>query len=84
VEVECTASASTVLEPQRLRIGRVTYDVAEVVDRWYEGPRRAGGTSRRYFKVRTQGGSLFLVAHDARADAWFLVKAFGPEVPAGD
>jgi hypothetical protein len=84
LEVDCTTGASTALEPQRLRLRNAVYDVALVVDRWYEGPRRAGGPVYRYYKVRTRGGSTFLIQYDESADAWFLVKAFGPEVPHPD
>lgn len=83
IQVECGAGRGIEPEPRRLRVGRAVYDVVRILDRWYEGPRVAGGASRRYFKVRTRGGSLFLVAHDTRADAWFLVKSFGPEIPPG-
>lgn len=83
LEVDCRSSASTALEPERLRFGSVVYDVAAVLDRWYEGPQRAGGAVRRYYKVRSRGGSTFLILYDETAAAWRLVKAFGPEVPAG-
>jgi hypothetical protein len=81
VEVDCSPRPSGVLEPRRLRIGQSVYDVAEILDRWYEGPRRAGGPTRQYIKIRSRGGSQFLLAHDTPADAWVLVKAFGPEIP---
>jgi hypothetical protein len=81
IHVECSPRPSGVLEPHRLRIGQAVYDVAAIEDRWYEGPRRAGGSSRRYFKVRSRNGSIFLVAHDLPQDVWVLVRALGPEVP---
>jgi len=81
IEVECSPRPSGVLEPRRMRIGRAVYDVAGILDRWYEGPRRAGGPTRLYFKVRSRGGSLFIVAHDLPADVWSLVRAIGPETP---
>jgi hypothetical protein len=81
IEVDCTSSASTVPEPRRIHAGYAVYDVAEIVDRWHEGPRRAGAPSRRYFKVRSRGGSVFLILYDEGVTAWFLVKSFGPEIP---
>jgi len=79
--VSCTSSSSTVSEPRRLRVGHAVYDIVEVVDRWYEGPRRAGTPVRFYFKVRTRGGSVFLILYDPGAATWFLVKSFGLEIP---
>jgi len=79
--VDCTCSTSTVQEPRRLKIGHAVYEIVQVIDRWYEGPRRAGDPVRRYFKVRSRGGCLFLISHEEGAAAWFLVKAFGPEIP---
>jgi hypothetical protein len=81
IDVECSPRPSGALEPHRLRIGQAVYDVASIEDRWYEGPRRAGGPHRQYFRVRSRSGSTFLVAHDLPQDAWSLVQAFGPEVP---
>ena len=69
-------------EPEHFHVGRVTYDVVEIVDRWYQGPRRAGGSVLHYYKVRSRGASVFLIAYDAGVDAWFLVQSFGPESPA--
>jgi hypothetical protein len=83
IQVECGMGRGIELEPRRLHIARAVYDVVRVLDRWYEGPHVAGGPTRHYFKVRTRGGSCFLVAHVTPSDAWFLVKAFGPEVPPG-
>ena len=69
-------------EPEHVHIGTVTYDVAEVVDRWYQGPRRAGGSVLHYYKIRSRGDSVFLIAYDQRQDGWFLIQSFGPEAPA--
>ena len=69
-------------EPEHFHFGAVTYDVAEIVDRWYQGPRRAGGSVLHYYKVRSRGDSVFLIAYDTTRDHWFLVQSFGPECPA--
>lgn len=68
-------------EPEHFHVGQVTYDVAEIVDRWYQGPRRAGDAVLRYYKVRSRGESLFLIAYDQTHDEWFLIQSFGPEAP---
>ncbi|MFQ5600908.1 MAG: hypothetical protein ACE5G2_10195 [Candidatus Krumholzibacteriia bacterium] len=68
-------------EPEHFHVRNVAYDVVEIVDRWYEGPRRAGNPIRYYFKVRSRGDSLFLLAYEEPSAQWFLVKALGPEDP---
>jgi len=81
IRVGATYRSGVEPEPEHVHIGTVTYDVAEVVDRWYQGPRRAGEPVWHYYKIRSRGDSVFLIAYDPRQDGWFLVRSFGPEVP---
>lgn len=82
IRVDATYRRGTEPEPEHFHVGAVTYEVAEIVDRWYQGPRRAGGAVLHYYKVRSRGDSTFLIAYDQTHDAWFLVRSFGPEGPA--
>jgi hypothetical protein len=83
IVVDAVYNSADVPEPRRLRVAHAVYEVAEILDRWYEGPRRAGGPVRHYFKVRTLNDSRFLLVHDLACDEWSLVQAFGPELPPG-
>jgi hypothetical protein len=81
IRVAATYRAGAQPVPEHFHVGSVIYDVAEVVDRWYDGGNVAGRPILHYFKVRTRGDSIFLLAFEPQSDRWFLVKAFGPEVP---
>ena len=83
IAVDAVFNSGDVAEPRRLRVGHAVYEVVEIVDRWYEGPRRAGGPVRHYFKVRSRSDAVFLLVHDLAADTWGMVQACGPEHPPG-
>jgi hypothetical protein len=81
IQVGASYRSGCAPEPEHFHVGHAVYDVVEIVDRWYEGPPHAGRPIQHYYKVRSRGGSLFLIAHADGTDAWFLLKAFGPEDP---
>jgi hypothetical protein len=81
IHVDAVYGAGDVPEPRRLRIRHAVYEVVDIVDRWYEGPRHAGGPVRHYFKVATRSGAVFLLAHEVTTDVWEVTQAFGPECP---
>lgn len=81
LQVEAVYGPGDVAEPRRLHIGHAVYEVAEIVDRWYEGARVAGGPVRHYFKVRTRSGAVFLLSHEPAKDEWALIRSLGPEQP---
>lgn len=65
ITVECYAGYRGEESPRRFRIGERTVEVTAVVDRWL-------GPDHRYFKVRGDDGDVYVLRHDARADAWEL------------
>ena len=81
IRVGASYRIGTAPEPEHFHVRNVFYDVAEVVDRWCEGPSSAGRPILHYYKVRSRGGSLFLIAFCEASFAWHLVKALGPEDP---
>ena len=48
------------------------WEVAEIVDRWYEGGLEAGSPEANYFKVRTVEGNVFLLRYLSLFDAWSI------------
>ncbi len=48
------------------------FEVAEVIDRWYEGGRSPKDVRLDYFKVRVEGEGEFLLRYNALFDAWAL------------
>ena len=48
------------------------WEVAEIVDRWYEGGIEPGRPEVNYFKVRTTEGNVFLLRYLTVLDAWSI------------
>ena len=81
IRVGASYRIGTAPEPEPFHVRNVAYEVAEVVDRWCEGPPSAGRPILHYYKVRSRSGSVFLIACEEASLEWTLVKAFGPEDP---
>ena len=58
------------LEGRRVR-------VAEILDRWYQGPEKAGGEAVNYFKVCLEDGRVILLRYVPLFDRWAGVES-GP------
>lgn len=68
--VECYSGYKVNERPRSFILEERRYEVAEIVDRWYEGE---GGTDRPvldYFKIRTSDGEEFLLRYNSLFDAW--------------
>jgi len=72
VAVECYSGYKANERPLAFTFEGRRWEVAEIVDRWYEGGLRAEDPQVDYFKVRTVGGSLFLLRYVSLFDAWSL------------
>jgi hypothetical protein len=56
IKVECYAG---------YRVGERKLEVSEIVDRWM-------GPTERYFRCRTEDGSLYVLRHDESSGEWDL------------
>jgi hypothetical protein len=65
LKVDCYAGYRGEESPRRLEIDGRRVEVVEVIDRWF-------GTDHRYFKVRGDDGSVYLLRYDDAADQWEL------------
>lgn len=70
LKVECYAGYRADERPLRFTVGAAsgrpsTFEVKEVLDQWY-------GEGYRCFKVRADDDNLYILRHDAEADAWTL------------
>ena len=65
IHVECYAGHSADTEPRRLHIVGRAVTVMQIIDRWLD-PRH------RYFKLRGDDGSIYLIRHDTASDRWDL------------
>lgn len=60
--------------PAWVELDGVKVEVAEILDRWYEGPRQAGGQVLYYFKVRLDDGREVIIRHVELFDRWGMVE----------
>ena len=72
VRVECHAGFKGAEYPVAVHLEGRRREVAEVLDRWYQGSPDPHSPAVDYFKVRTAEGTLVL-QHDPAAHAWFLM-----------
>ena len=73
VDVECYDGYTGHERPTAFTFEGRRWEVAQIIDRWYEGSREGGGPSLNYFKVRTREGRAFLLRYNALFDAWAMV-----------
>ncbi|TFG92647.1 MAG: hypothetical protein E4H15_03235 [Syntrophobacterales bacterium] len=73
IHVECHSGYKANERPEVFKLGDRRWEVAEIIDRWYEGSREAGGPALDYFKVRTREGKIFLIRYNALFDAWTII-----------
>ena len=65
VKVDCYSGYRGEETPRRFELDGRRIEVVEVIDRWF-------GTDHRYFKVRGDDGSVYLLRHDEAAGCWEL------------
>ena len=75
IEVNCYAGYRGEQEPRSFQLGERRLQVLEIVDRWI-------GPTERCFRCRADDGSLYVLRHDERTDAWDL-QAFTHAKRAG-
>lgn len=76
IRVECYAGYRGQERPRRLFMGRRQVAVVEIVDRWLD-------PEHRYFKLRGDDGSLYIIRYDVRRDSWELTMFDGRPGPNG-
>lgn len=65
VRVECYAGHRGEETPRRFFLGARKIEVAEILDRWL-------APDHRYFKVRGDDGSRYVLRYDTAAETWEL------------
>ena len=65
VKVDCYAGYRADERPLRFTLGDRTYEVTEVLDRWY-------GVGYTCFKVRADDGNHYILRHEEEQDRWSL------------
>lgn len=72
IPVECYSGYMANERPVAFTFQERRWEVAEVVDRWYEGGLQPGRPQVNHFKVRTVEGTLFLLRYLSLFDAWSI------------
>ncbi len=65
VHVACYAGYRGEERPQRFTLGSRVIEVAEILDQWH-------GSDYRYFKLRGEDDSVYILRHEEAADKWEL------------
>lgn len=68
--VECYSSFKANERPVAFTFHDRRWEVAEIIDRWYEGGIEATRPQVDYFKVRTTEGDVFLLRYSPVPDTW--------------
>ena len=71
-KVECYSGYKANERPTAFTFQGRRWEVAEIVDRWYEGGLKGGEPHVDYFKVRTAEGSVFMLRYVSLFDAWSI------------
>jgi hypothetical protein len=72
ISVECYSGYKATERPVAFIFQERRREVAEIVDRWYEGGLEPGRPEVDYFKVRTTAGNVFLLRYVSLFDAWSI------------
>jgi hypothetical protein len=70
IRVECYAGHGGEQEPRAFMLGERRLEVHELLDRWLD-------PAHRYFKVRVDGGQVFILRHDEGTGEWELAALVG-------
>lgn len=63
IRVECYCGYRGEETPQRFRLGNRQVEIIEIIDRWL-------ASDYRYFKVKGNGGSIYIIRNDIFRDLW--------------
>jgi hypothetical protein len=58
--------------PLSIEINGKVLKVAEILSSYIQETKQRGLGTKRFFKVRTEDNSVFLIYYDERLDMWFL------------
>lgn len=73
IEVICYSGYKADEYPKNFIWEDISFDIIEIIDRWYEGYNKPGSESANYFKVRTSPTGTYLIKQELKGDRWFLV-----------
>ncbi|MEW6744401.1 MAG: hypothetical protein AB1486_16735 [Planctomycetota bacterium] len=72
VEVDSYSGFRAEQEPRVVGGWQERIEVAEILDRWYEGGLEPGLPAVSYFRVLGKDGTVHLLRHDVTRDRWYI------------
>lgn len=60
--------------PVSIILNNSEIEIAELLDRWYQGDYNPDFAAADYFKVRTKDDGDLILKHEISRDQWFLLK----------
>jgi hypothetical protein len=67
LKVECYAGYRSEEEPRRFTLGGHAVEIVEILDRWLS-------PDHRYFKVKGDDRSMYLLRHDVHTMSWQIIQ----------
>ncbi len=74
VQVQVYAGYKADETPRRFRWGDQWIEIADVLDRWYQGAGNPEWPIADYFKVAGHDGRQYLLKHDRESGEWYLSR----------
>jgi hypothetical protein len=73
IKVECYSGYKVNERPIAFVYQGKQWEIADIIDHWYEGEFEPGRPAMDYFKVRTAEGNEFLLRYNSLFDAWAVL-----------
>jgi hypothetical protein len=74
IQVECYSGYKGEESPRTLVYSGKRHEIAEILDRWYEGNLDPTALRHDYFKVKTTDEEVFLIRYTPRYQSWTLCR----------
>lgn len=72
IQVECRSGYKVNESPAAFTFQGRRWEVAEILDRWYEGGVQPERPLIDYFRVKTREGRVFILLYTSHLDEWFI------------
>lgn len=72
VEVSCHSGFRADEYPEYFYWNGIKFEIAQILDRWYQGDLNPSFPKASYFKVVARDGKIYLLKHEIYRDQWFL------------
>ena len=72
IKVKCHSGYKTDEYPKYFYWEGVRFDIAEIIDRWYQGENTIGFPVSNYYKVITTDNKTYLLKHEVKKDNRYL------------